>query len=228
MADEKPIGDADKKLTDDPAFKQMQQAIQGITLLVQQGAANQKSMQDNFSKMIEKLGEPASRKTEVALEDQNDAINDLDNVSLMQLVVSEVGRVVDEKIGGVTDTLNTTRQSINDTRLTGEIKQIMSTNPDFMEWKTEMAALAKDNPTLTIERVYKLAKLENPEKAQELAEKYDESDKKPETGYLSLMPTGGGFDDADGENAKTKEEAMNAAWDATVAEFPGLANMGEG
>lgn len=216
----------EKKLTDDPAFQEMQKAVKGIALLVQQSTQNQNKMQENFTAAIEKLGESRDTTKHVSLEEQTESINDLDNASLLKLVVGEVGKVVDQKLDSVSDTLKSTQQDINDTRLAGQVKELMSDNPDFMDWKSEMAAIAKESPGLSIARIYALAKAENPEKATELKEKYsDDKDTRPDPGFLSLMPTGGAYDDSD--EKPTKKEAGEKAWEETVAQFPGLASSGD-
>ena len=226
MTDVKPDDKTvDKKITDDPAFQEMQKAVKGIALLVQnQATASAKQSQD-FTAALEKLAESKDAPKHIPLEDQHEAINDLDNMGLMSLVVKEVGKVVDDKLDSVTDTLKGTQQDLNDTRLAGQVKELMNDNPDFMDWKSEMAAIARDNPSLSIERIYGLAKMESPEKAAELTEKYTDADKKEDKGFLSLMPTGGAYDDSD--EKPTKEEAGEKAWEETIAQFPGLAASGD-
>ena len=81
--------------------------------------------------------------------------------------------------------------------------------------------------------MHTLARAENSEKAEELDTKYkEESDggkDKEDLGYLSLMPTGGGFPDADSdEKPMTKEEASDKAWEETLESFPALGHLGEG
>ena len=215
----------DKKLTDDPAFQEMQKAVKGIALLVQNQTTVQQKMQENFTSALEKFGESKEKPKHVSLEDQQEAINDLDNMGLMSLVVKEVGKVVDDKLGTVTDKLDATKQDINDTRLTGELKELMKDNPDFLDWKSEMTATAKAHPTLNMEDIYSHVKMKNPEKAAELKEKYTDDDKKGDEGFISLMPTGGAYDDSD--EKPTKEEAGNKAWDEVVTQFPGLATSGD-
>ena len=120
---------------------------------------------------------------------------------------------------------------MSDTKIAADVKEHMVDHPDLLDWKNEMSALAKDNPNLTISRLHSLARLESPEKAEELDTKYkDDSDgDKEDAGYLSLMPTGGGLNDDDsGEKPKTKEEALDKAWEETLEDFPALASLGDG
>lgn len=230
MSDEKKTGNEDqKKLTDDPAFQEMQKAIKGMALLVQQGQSASTQMQKNFETLVEKIGKPAPIKEK---EPDPDDINDLDNVDLIKLIVGEVGKVVDEKVGRVGESIITTKQDLNDANLRTEVKELMVSNPDLLDWKSEMSSLAKDNPNLSLGRLHTLARAENSEKAEELDIKYKEDSdggKKEDPGYLSLMPTGGGFIDPDSdEKPMTKEEASDKAWEETLESFPALGHLGEG
>ncbi|MEK0326699.1 MAG: hypothetical protein QQN63_13455 [Nitrosopumilus sp.] len=151
---------------------------------------------------------------------------------LIKLVVGEVSKVVDEKLDQVGKTIQSTNQDINDTKLKAEVKEILIDSPDLMDWKKEMRELAEDNPNLSLARLHKLARIEAPEKAKELDDKYkEESDegKDKETGFLSLMPTGGvGFLDPDSdEKPMTSTEAGDKAWEETLESFPQLASTGD-
>lgn len=215
----------DYKLMDDPAFQEIQKAVKGIALLVQNQTTSQAKMQTDFTSALEKLTESKEKPKHVSLEEQQEAINDLDNLGLMQLVVKEVGKVVDDKLGTVTDKLSETQQDISDTRFAGQLKELMKDNKDFLDWKPELAAIAKEHPTLSMSDVYEMAKRKNPEKAEELKEKYKDDKDDDDKGFISLMPTGGPYDAS--EEKPTKEEASNKAWDETVAQFPGLAATGD-
>jgi len=229
MSDDNKDGNDDqKKLTDDPAFKEMQNAVKGIALLVQQGQQANTTMQENFTKLMEKVSEPSKKEDP---EPDPDDINELDNVGLIKLVVGEVGKVVDDKLEAVGDSITATKQGLIDTRLEGEVKELMIENPDLLDWKSEMALISKDNPNLSLARLHSMARTEDPEKATELDEKYTESDDDKEDktkGYLSLMPTSGGFEDADSdEKPMTSEEAADKAWEETLEDFPALGSMGD-
>jgi len=216
----------DYKLMDDPAFQEIQKAVKGIALLVQNQTTSQAKMQTDFTAALEKLGDSKEKPKHISLEDQQEAINDLDNAGLLQLVVAEVGKVVDDKLGTVAEKLEETNQGISDTRLTGELKQLMNDNPDFLDWKSELGAMAKSHPSLSMEEAFDLVRIKNPEKVIEMKEKYKDVKEEDDKGsFLSLMPTGGAYDDSD--EKPTKEEAGNKAWDETVSQFPALASTGD-
>ena len=216
-----------KELKDDPAFIEMQKAVKGITLLVQQSQIANTKMQESFKELLGKVG---TKEPEKDLDPDEDAINDLDNAGLMKLVVGEISKVMKDQIGDVTKSLSTTNQNISDNKIALELKDHIVDHPDFMDWKTEISVLAKENPTLSIPRLHSLVRLENPEKATELDSKYTSDDSKDsEPGFLGLMPTGGGFVDEDsGEKIMTKDEALNKAWEEVLETFPAIASAGDG
>lgn len=61
--------------------------------------------------------------------------------------------------------------------------------PDFDEWYSEMSLLHKENPSLSIERLYSLAKLENKEKDESLSSKFNKKNYEPDhTSFGGFMP----------------------------------------
>lgn len=228
MSDENKGGNDDRKeLKDDPAFIEMQKAVKGISLLMQQNQASNTKMQDNFKLLMDRVGD---REPERDPDPDEDAINDLDNAGLMKLVVGEISKVMKDQIGDVTKSLSATNQNISDNKIATELKDHIVNHPDFMDWKTEISVLAKENPTLSIPRLHSLVRSENPEKATELDGKYtSDEDKDTKPGFLGLMPTGGGFVDEDsGEKIMTKDEALNKAWEEVLETFPAIASAGDG
>jgi len=105
--------DLEKKLTDDPAFQELAKAVKGLAILAQQGQTAATAQQESFKELLAKFKEEAPK----APEADPDAVNDLDNVGLIKLVVGEVGKVVDEKIGNIGESLNKTNQDLSDSKL---------------------------------------------------------------------------------------------------------------
>lgn len=111
-----------------------------------------------------------------------------------------------------------------------EGEKVKAKNPDFPEWKDEMLALAKDHPNMGIQRLYTLAKAENPEKVAELAKKYKKEDDtstegkpKPKAGNgkpkpFSMSPGSGGTSDTKNQKMNAQDAAADA-WEQTVAKF---------
>jgi len=216
-------------LSKNPVIIEMGKTIKGLGMLVtQQGTAAAK-MNDNLGKLIDsiKAGDLGGKPKEDPPDP--DAINDLDNAALVPLVLSEVGKLIDTKFGEIGGRLDKTNQSITDDKIAGEFKRLVGTNPDLFEWSGEIKALNEKSPGLSIKQLYNLARSENEEKASEMDEKFrkdGEGDGKDVPGLLSLMPTSGVT--AEDDEKLTKEEAADKAWDDTLEDFPGLAQLGEG
>jgi hypothetical protein len=117
-----------------------------------------------------------------------------------------------------------------------QVQQFAEKHADFNDWKDEMLALAKDNPTLTVQRLYTLARSENPDKAKELDKKIADAKKASEEGDATSTTTrkppakravkGNGLSPsgATGEAKPGKmnpQQAAEAAWADAVAQFGG-------
>jgi hypothetical protein len=220
----------EKKLSDDPEFQELQKAIKGLGTLVSQQTQQNAKLQGNFSSLMEKLDsaiEPGKGKGDDYLNDDDgeEAINDLDNNQLVKLVLGEVGKVIEEKVSGVVKKVDDTNQRFSDSEIKKQIVELGK--KDFFDWRDEMADIVKRNPGLQVSELYTLAREKNPEKAAELDTKYQEKKDDEDGSFLSLMPTSGATP-GDNDEKLTKEEASERAWQETIEEFPGLANMGEG
>ena len=116
---------------------------------------------------------------------------------------------LDEKIDG--HTLGTT------------IKEFTKDHPDFFEWKDEIRALVKENPTLKPARLYTLARAENSEKAKRIDEKYGlnkvSQDKGSEDKILSLFPRAGSSTTKSGTGKMSPKQAAAAAWDEVMSKL---------
>ena len=224
-----PSDDKDKfELTKDKAFIAMQDTIKGLALLVKQGQQNQTKFQETMTEKLKSL-DTDDPKNKVIGDDDNDdddAINDLDNKKLVTLVLKEVGKVIDEKVGDLKKNQDTITSRISNTEVEKQINEL--NKPDILDWADEIKALSKASPNLTVSQLYTLVRQDNPDKAAELDKKYEKEEekdeKKPE--FLSLMPTGGATVNTD--EKLTKDEAKDKAWEQTLEEFPELAGMGDG
>lgn len=113
-------------------------------------------------------------------------------------------------------TVDTTRRDI-----TGAISALKGKHKDFMDWKDEMIELANQNKGLAPHRLYQLARIDNPEKAKKLDDKYkpprEEGPRRP--GFGGMTPS------QSGTGSRTRKmapkEASDVAWAETVAALGG-------
>jgi len=233
MPDPKKKGDDDEKLdlSKNPVILAMEKAIKGMGMMLTQQGTAQATTNENLGKLIKsiesgKLGNPP-KKEEV----DPDAINELENSQIIPLVLEEVGKLIDKKLGGIKGDLDKTNAEISNRDVEAQFKSLLADNPDLIEWTGEMKDLSEKTPGLSIGQLYTLAKDGNETKVAEMDEKY--KDKSDETGgipdglTLSFMPTSGVMAE-EGDEKLTKEEAGNKAWDDTMEKFPELAVLGEG
>lgn len=119
---------------------------------------------------------------------------------------------VEERIGQIDERVS------ND--LAGrEISAAADKRPDFMEWRSEIAELVKDNPRLSVTRAYTIARAEHADKAKDMDKKYSKAEPaKPS--FTGFTPTRGG---GRGEGATRMKfsEAAEKAYDEVLAELGG-------
>lgn len=106
-----------------------------------------------------------------------------------------------------------------------QVDKMRDKHDDFDQWKPEMAAVLKANPGMKLESLYKLAKVDNPDKVKELAEKIAEDDGgnkgKSTEKFLGLMPTNTSGNDNDEEVGNmSPKDAADAAWDEAFEGVP--------
>ncbi len=228
-------GDKDKDddkldLSKNPVIIEMGKTLKGLgILLTQQGAAQAKQAEglDSLVKSIKegKLGGPPPKKDDV----DPDAINELENSQLVPLVLAEVGKLLDTKLGDMGKRIDGTDQRFVNKELEGQVKAILIEHKDFLEWSGEIKDLNEKSPGLTMKQLYMLAREANPTKSAEMDEKFkDEGDGKGEEkpGLIGLMPTSGVT--VEGDEKLTTKEASEQAWEDTLENFPEMAQLGEG
>lgn len=99
-----------------------------------------------------------------------------------------------------------------------QIAKTANDNPDFWEWSTEIKQMLSENPTLSVNRAYHLAKSENQKKVEELNKKYTKPAAKKEQSFLGLTPTSSiGTRDATGK--MTQKEAAEKAFDKVMGDL---------
>lgn len=222
MAKDEKSKSGDELLAASDAFKKLSKTVEGLAILVQQGQAAQTKTQGNFDTLITKLDGMSTKTKEK--EPDPEAINDLDNKDFLKIVLSEMGKLVDKKVGVVSEQIEITQGNLSRSEIK---KQIIDLGrPDFFEWTDEMRKISETSPNLSVKQLYSLAREENDTKADEMDDKYATKDDKTDTGLLSLMPTSGVT--AEGDEKLTTEEALDKAWDDTMENFPGLSQLGDG
>lgn len=100
------------------------------------------------------------------------------------------------------------------------VADMQSKHKDFADFKDEMIALAQENPTLSIPRLYAIAKAENPTKAAELDAKYNPPPPKVRPFTLSSTSFGRAPDAA--SRPLSKADASLSAAREVASRHPGV------
>lgn len=194
-------------LTD--GFSTMQKNVDGLT-------SNVDGLTNNVNTYMETVNNPKPKPDEKPVIGDED-LERMDRKSFLGVIREEMKEVVSELAGNVNNEITEVKSTVSKSSLEQEVQQVIKDNPDFMEWKDEIGVLAKENPGLSIKRMYTLAKTENPEKVEELKEKYpdkEESDETKKPGYGGLTPAGGTRTDAPTD--MDSETAAENAWEQTM------------
>lgn len=218
------------ELGKDPAFAEMQKMFRGLVTIVQQQGAAMTQMRT----LLEK-GATAPKGKDKDDDDDDDDDVDVDKLSnkeFMALMMKNVGGLLDEKIGTVAKKVDGVAQTVNTKEITTQYNDLKGKHKDFEEWADEMKALSQENPTLSLKRLYTLARQENPDKAKTLDDKYvEKKDVKDDSltlfgGYRPTTKTSG----EGGKDGKTREklsidQALDKAWEEAVDKVPALGKM---
>lgn len=158
----------------------------------------------------------------------------MDRAQYAQFIVNKVVKEIGKVIEPVEARAQNAELTATAEALTRQVNATAEKYEDFWQWKDEIKALAKESPGLSPERLYKLARAENPDKAKDVDEKLaKEREKKGQTGDRQTQSRGtdgkfkvrfGGFtpNGSGGETGNRKmspSEAASAAWDMVTAEL---------
>lgn len=174
----------------------------------------------------------------------------MDRTALVNVIASKVTSDLDAKLNPLTQAISKLDQGISTQASKTEFQQVSSKYPDFLKWKDEIVASVNATPGLSLEKAYKLARLEDPEKATQVDKEFKlgdfanapDDDSKEGTGndnsqlrlhkdkdgkfsFGGLQPSG---DDVPGEKDTTPNEgsmdlndAFDDAFDKSLAAVPG-------
>lgn len=162
-------------------------------------------------------------------------LDDMSRGDFVKHIVEEVAHVL---VKPLTEQMDATATSLDVKDSESAVSKAIAAHSDFMEFASEINAIAKDTPGISPENAYKLARANDPEKVKKMDIKYmsdedkeklaseEEADEKKESDEVSfggITPTSGGPADKK-VDYKDNKAAFDAAWDENVTQ-PGLENM---
>lgn len=137
-----------------------------------------------------------------------------------------LSHIIEEVKGALIEPLNTQINSVAENAETTELRRQVNASADahsdFWDWKEEMGELVKQNPGLTPERLYSLARSEGLDKAKGIDEKIEKEEKeekakeesKKTISFGGLKPTSSGG--AEQKTDMSKGDAADSAWDSIM------------
>lgn len=159
-------------------------------------------------------------------DDPDDKDFDIDRASrgdfadwMSRRLVREVNKVLKP----LSEQIEKTSDDNSRSQLVREIDTVRAAHSDFNDWKPEMGVLHKQNPALSVQDLYDLAKVRNPDKVAEFEktakEEKDKIEQKTDP-FGGLMPTNTTGNEEEAKQDMTRDEASTAAWDSVMSEVP--------
>lgn len=206
----------------DDMTKLLNQTIQGVSAMQQSLATLTESIATGFSNVQAPVSPPAKEEEPEPID-----LETLNNTKLVEFMLKNISKVIKteiaQQVDPLRDSINGVKTSAETADLRTQLNELKSTNPDIVHWGKEIQALAKDNPTLSLKRLYNLAKIENPEKVQAIEEqmketnppksKDDDQDDGQQKRRFGGMPPFGGGDKTEFATNLGEDVAGTVAWD---------------
>ena len=169
--------------------------------------------------------------------EDNDGTIDMETMSNKELgdhILKQVGKVVGELVKPLNEKISGVQSTTEEDRIRAEAIIVSKEEPMFMHMGKEMGDIAKRHPDLSVRDIFNLAKINNPEKVEELEKelKGDEDKKKEEEGEPSiafggLLPTSGVKSSDKGVGKMNPMDAANKAFDDVMKDVPAHILSGE-
>lgn len=220
--DTKPA-DGDTKPADGDTKTQVELLTKAVGLMAA-GMEEIKTQNKSLSDAVTQLAANSKPKEEPApsLDEilEKADIEHMDKAGLVKFLAEHVGKVVEEKVAVVkkeaNDRVSTLEATFHGANANAAVKEVATANKDFFEWAPEMRILVAENPSLTIQRAYTLAKAENPKKAAEMTKKYAPPPSDTTGRRFGLTPTSTG---KEGSGKMSQKEASLKAFDEVMGDL---------
>jgi len=193
------------------------------------------SLQQNMAKL---QAQPLKKEDEEEEDESNDEEEEeVDDKTLETLprkqfadhIIKKVSMVVEKQLKTVSKSTADVKDEVARERVEKAVMEVAGKHPDFWDWSKEIKEIAEASPGISAARAYKLARMENPDKAKQVDEKHKAKDNEAgEKKGAGAKPKFGGFTPGSGntqQNSKmAKSEAAEKAWEETM----GSLGTGEG
>lgn len=162
----------------------------------------------------------------------DEKLEEMPRRQFMDFMLRQVAKHMDTNLKEVKTAIQQVGTQTQRTALEAEANAFAAKHEDFADFEQEMIAIARQNPGLSVARIYALAKVENPDKVKQVEEKYKkgkEKEKGKEEGGNTpppprrnrasngMSPSGTGGSEPN--RRMSAEDAAAKAWDEAVAVF---------
>lgn len=206
----------------------LQEALSNLPKAVQE--AVMKGIKDTVQEDRAMVAAAKARKEEEAddddgSDDDDDKDFDIERVSRKDLVKFLEGKFTKslaKALKPLQKQIEEAGSSTERDKLLAAFHKVKADHKDFDQWKDEIKAIAAENPMLSPENMYQLARALDSEKAkkinEEASKKAEAADKSEKTAFGGLMPTSG--KGADKNTKMNSKDAGALAWEQTMSSVP--------
>ena len=191
-------------------------------------SSSQKKLGENFSGVTDSIvGLTAKLDTKDKKDpdpDTGPSSRDIETMSrgdYTKHLLGEVGKLIKTEVKPIDEKIEGESMTRKQSDVANQVSKAEKDHKDLWDWKEELGTMAKEHPTLNVEKLYKLVRAEDPSKAEKLDEKYTEGEADPkakeEAGFGGLFPNSGNLSSEELAKERTSEEAGELAWEKTMA-----------
>jgi len=217
-------GAADNQNADNTSQQQIELLTKSVGLIAE-GLSKMEGNQNMILETLARVTDQSKAEVKHEIKEEFGADVDLEQLDRRQFatfIVRQAEAAFKEEIKNMLGTVDSKVQDLatrfESKNASEQITKVSDNNPDFWEWSSEIKQLLSENPTLTVNRAYALAKSENPKKAEELHKKFAKPEPKKQQSFFGLTPTSS-ISTRSNAGKMSQKEAAEAAFDKVMGEL---------
>lgn len=210
----------------DSRIEQLESSLNGMVGIVQTLATGQSGLQEAIAKLTESISSNNSQSKEEDFSMDDVDLETMSRKDLIAFISKQNESAINKAMSPFGDQIKSLGGKLDETISSYTVAKFQESNPDLMEWKTEIRDILQSGRSSQVADAYKLAKIDNPEKAKKIDLKYKPVIKNDEGkdkifGFKGFPPNAGS---AGGKSntRMTAKDAATSAWDEATAAMPGI------
>lgn len=217
------LSSADK----DVRVHQLETQLSGVVEIVKTLASGQTNLQESLKSLQETLS-TANKHEDPEPEDVDPDDVELETLSrkdLLKLIEKNVDKKMQANLNPLKNSIEGVGSKLDEAISSVTVKEFQKENPDLMEWKNEIAGIFKGGRATNVNDAYRLARLDDPDKAAAIDKKYAPAVEKSKdidaVHVFKGFPPNSGTATTKNTRMTTKQSA-DAAWEEATAAMPGI------